>query len=234
MSHTEMVARLAAALVAGGAIGLEREWKNRPAGLRTHLLVALASSTFMLVSVRFAAYQRLAADGILRADVSRIAAGVVMGMGFLGAGAIGRGRRMTRGLTTAASLWLATALGLAAGAGMYLLVGVATVLALFVLVVLRSVEPAKTHRVRRRLRVVLDERGPTRPDLIERVQAAGAEVRGLDYDRLGDRTRIALDVGLTDAAAIERLVAMLEALPGVVGVAIRLREPGEGRPASGR
>jgi putative Mg2+ transporter-C (MgtC) family protein len=224
MTSTEMIARLAAALMAGGAIGLERERQNRPAGLRTHLLVALASSVFMLISVHFVTHQRIAADGLLRADVTRIAAGVVMGMGFLGAGAIGRGRALTHGLTTAASLWLTTALGLAAGAGMYVLAAVTTVLALFVLVVLRAFEPKKTHRVRRRLRIILDERGPTRPDLIARVRANGAVVRGLAFDRRRNRSRIELDVRLADGDAIEPMLAMLEALPGVIGVTLRLQD----------
>jgi uncharacterized membrane protein YhiD involved in acid resistance len=103
----------------GAAIGLERDLHGRPAGLRTHAIVSLASATFIVISTRFVFYQHYAAGDLVEVDASRIAASVVSGIGFLGAGAILRTGITIKGLTTAASLWLVAAIGMAAGASMY-------------------------------------------------------------------------------------------------------------------
>src|SRR5271157_136799 len=121
ISLAELLLRLAASALLGGVIGYERERREQPAGLRTHLLVSLASAAFMIVSTQFVFYQHYVNDGVVRADVGRIAANVVVGIGFLGGGAILHAGLQIKGLTTAASLWLVAAVGLSAGAGMYLL-----------------------------------------------------------------------------------------------------------------
>src|SRR5262249_55755853 len=100
------------ALVLGGLLGLEREWRRKPAGLRTHMMVALGAATFTLVTLRLYAHL----DGT-RADPSRVVEAVVTGLGFLGAGSIIQSRGSVEGLTTAGSLWLAGGVGLAAGFG---------------------------------------------------------------------------------------------------------------------
>ncbi len=115
ISPVEMTLRLAAAVILGAAIGYEREITGRPAGLRTHLIIALASATFMLVSTQFVFFQHYTKGNPIAVDTSRIAASVVTGVGFLGAGAILRTGIGVQGLTTAASLWLVAALGIAAG-----------------------------------------------------------------------------------------------------------------------
>ena len=126
----EMLMRLSVATLCGGLIGLEREIHRKVAGLRTHALVSLGSALIMLVSVdMFAAYR-----GIATVDPSRIAAQVVSGIGFLGAGAIIRFPTGITGLTTAASLWVVSAIGLASGAGFFKPVLVTTVLVLVVLI----------------------------------------------------------------------------------------------------
>lgn len=125
MEWTTIVIRLAVSIVIGGLIGLERELEHKPAGLRTIILVCLGSTIFMLVGLEL---------GLLGTELGRIVAGVVTGVGFLGAGAIIRARGEVYGLTTAATIWLASGLGLAIGAGYHLLAIIATV---FVLVVLR-------------------------------------------------------------------------------------------------
>jgi len=123
--NLEPVVRLLVAVALAGAIGFERELADKPAGLRTHVLVAFGAALFTLASQEFAG----------TSDPSRIAAGVVAGVGFLGAGAIFRGGGgLVHGLTTAASIWAVAAVGLTVGAGLYLLSTVAT---LVVLVVLR-------------------------------------------------------------------------------------------------
>ena len=114
VSPWELLVRLLAALFLGAVVGFDRQRHEHPAGLRTHVLVALASATFMLVSTQLAFFQHFGANEQYRVDPSRIASGIVMGMGFLGAGSILRSGRGIRGLTTAASLWLVAALGMAA------------------------------------------------------------------------------------------------------------------------
>lgn len=119
--------RLVAAAVLGAAVGYEREHADKPAGLRTHILVALGSAQFTVVSL----YGFNGAG-----DPARVAAQIVTGIGFLGAGAILRTETTVKGLTTAASVWVTAAIGLAVGVGMY---GMSAVTTLIVLAVLRLV-----------------------------------------------------------------------------------------------
>ncbi len=113
--HYEYATRLLAAAVLAGLIGLEREMKGRAAGLRTHILVSLGSALIMLTSMYVAEMYQ----GSMDVDPSRIAAQVVSGIGFLGAGAIIRSQASVSGLTTAATLWVVSAIGLACGVGFY-------------------------------------------------------------------------------------------------------------------
>ncbi|WP_288845213.1 MgtC/SapB family protein [uncultured Alistipes sp.] len=122
--------RLCAAGLCGTIIGLDREYRVKDAGFRTHFLVALGSALMMIVS-QYGFEELLATHDGLRFDPGRIAAQVVSGIGFIGAGTIILHRQLVRGLTTAASLWATAGIGLAAGAHMYVLAGAATVLTLF-------------------------------------------------------------------------------------------------------
>lgn len=123
----DLVLRLLLASGLGAAVGYERERAGKPAGLRTHILISLGAALFTLVSIY--------GFGATTNDASRIAAGVVTGIGFIGAGAIIHGGEgIVAGLTTAASIWTAAAIGLAVGTGMYLLAIVATILVLIVLI----------------------------------------------------------------------------------------------------
>jgi putative Mg2+ transporter-C (MgtC) family protein len=133
ISDLEIVIRLVAAAVIAGIIGLEREINNRPAGLRTHMLVAIGSSLMMLVSK----YGFLEFNN---ADPSRLAAQVVSGIGFLGAGTIIMSERTVHGLTTAASLWATACIGLATGAGYYVGAAIGSILVIFTLVILLVAE----------------------------------------------------------------------------------------------
>ena len=136
MSDVQIFMRLLAALALGGLIGLERQLSRRHAGLRTHILVSLGSCLIMLTSLHvFDIYKNQA-----NIDPSRIAAGVITGIGFLGAGAIIREPERIRGLTTAASLWVAAGIGLACGIGFYSAALFSTVLTLSALVFLRKLE----------------------------------------------------------------------------------------------
>lgn len=140
-TEVDLALRLTAGLVLGAIIGFEREMHRQPAGFRTHSLVSLGAALFTVVSA-------FGFAGSV-ADPTRIAAQIVSGIGFIGAGTILQYRGHIRGLTTAASLWSVAAIGTAAGAGLYVVAGVGTVLILIVLSLLDRVEDL----VRRRLRL---------------------------------------------------------------------------------
>ncbi|MGE5416637.1 MAG: MgtC/SapB family protein [Acidobacteriota bacterium] len=136
MGDLEVVLKLALACILGGLIGLERESLNRPAGLRTYTLVCMGSTLAMIVSLEMY-YQY---HSTVNADPGRIAAQVVSGIGFLGAGTIMREGATVRGLTTAAGLWVVACIGLAVGAGMYMPAITTTILVFFVLVYFFKIE----------------------------------------------------------------------------------------------
>jgi putative Mg2+ transporter-C (MgtC) family protein len=137
----DMIIRLFLASLLGGLIGLEREVHGRPAGFRTHLLVSLGACLFTIASIDFyRLYGNFSGTGPVGVDPARVAAQVVTGIGFLGAGAIMKERASIRGLTTAACLWVAAAVGLACGSGMYHAAIVVTVLAVASLLLLKKVE----------------------------------------------------------------------------------------------
>ena len=136
----DMILRLIIASALGALIGLERDVHGRAAGLRTHLLVSLGAAVFTIMSEYYATGAAAGAAG--RADPGRIAAQVVTGIGFLGAGAIIKEGINVRGLTTAACLWLAAAIGLASGAACYLTALSAALLGLCALVILKHLEIA--------------------------------------------------------------------------------------------
>ncbi len=134
------VVRLVLAVVAGALIGLERTYNGRPAGFRTHALVATASSLLMLFTVF--QFNLLAGAPVeaLKADPTRMAQGIMTGIGFLGAGVIVREGLNVRGLTTAASIWMTAAIGIMIGVGFYVAAGIALALALGTLSIFRRLE----------------------------------------------------------------------------------------------
>ena len=136
LKETDMLIRLLASFLAGGIVGLERASRHQIAGLRTHILISTGSCLLMLLSI-WLPQQYL---GMKNGDPGRIAAQVVSGIGFLGAGAIIRLGNNVKGLTTAASLWFIAAVGMAIGAGMYLVAGIAEVIGLITLYILSYVE----------------------------------------------------------------------------------------------
>ena len=125
---TDFILRITIAAVLGGIIGLEREYRSKEAGFRTHFLVAMGSALFMIVSAY--GFTDAMNDDLQRWDVSRIAAQVVSGIGFIGAGTIifRKTENMVSGLTTAAGLWVTAAIGMACGVGMYVVAAVSTAL----------------------------------------------------------------------------------------------------------
>ena len=136
--NLEFFIRIVLAAVLGALVGLERSKRQKEAGVRTHCIIACTSALFMILS-KYAFVDLVSVDGLRGADPARIAAQVVSGIGFIGAGTIIIHRQLVRGLTTAASLWATAGIGLAAGAHMYIVAGAATALTLFGLEVLTLV-----------------------------------------------------------------------------------------------
>ena len=209
----EVLLRIFVAAALGGAIGLERELRERQAGLRTHLVVSVGSALFTLVS----AYGFSSFDG--KVDPTRIAAQIVSGIGFLGAGAIIRQGLSVRGLTTAASLWLVAAIGMAAGAGYYSAAVIATAGALLTLGPLRVIAYRATRRYRPqhdRLLVEIPAGGSPVP-IIEAIERRGARVVSLDIAQEGDRRSVGIDVELA-AGSAPAVVAEVAEIDGVLEV----------------
>ena len=138
-TQVDLAVRLTVGLVLGAAIGFERELHRQPAGFRTHSLVSLGAALFTVVS----AYG-FVGDTV---DPTRIAAQIVSGIGFIGAGTILQHRGNIRGLTTAASLWSVAAIGTAAGAGLYVVAVVGTILILVILAILDQIEEVARRRL---------------------------------------------------------------------------------------
>ena len=136
----DILTHLLVATIAGGLIGLERSYHGRPAGFRTHTLVCVASSLLMLVTMYQAKWFTGAPLDTVRIDPTRMAQGVMTGIGFLGAGVIMREGLTVRGLTTAASIWITAAIGILAGVGFYSAVLVGSVITIGILTVFRKAE----------------------------------------------------------------------------------------------
>jgi putative Mg2+ transporter-C (MgtC) family protein len=223
ISHAHMILRIAVGAVLGGTIGMERDRHGHQAGLRTHLLVALASATFMVVSAHFYFYQNYGSTPDISMDPSRIAASVVTGIGFLAGGAILKSGLTVQGLTTAAGLWLVAAIGLCAGSGMYPEALAATVMGLTALTLLRMLEGKKDGMMRRKVSVLLAESTESVPALFEGLGKAGALVSDFDFDKPPGSGNINLtfEVQFPIAFGTAALVTLLEAQPGVLGIQVR-------------
>jgi putative Mg2+ transporter-C (MgtC) family protein len=212
----EDLARLALAAALGGAIGFERELREREAGLRTHLLVCLGSALFTIVSAYGFRDFLTSGDQVIRADPTRIAAQIVTGIGFLGAGAIIRQGISVRGLTTAATLWVAAAIGIAAGAGYYSGAVLTTVVTLIALWPLRLAAYRVFERMRPEERsIVVQLRHGTRAaQLLDVLEERHARVEHFQLEDEHDR-RI---VTMTLDTPSENLLAEVADLDFVQGV----------------
>jgi len=194
ISYLDASLRILLSLVLGGLIGLEREWHNHAAGLRTHILVCVGATIIMLLSIY--GFGDFAGEFNVRMDPARLAAQVVSGIGFLGAGAIIRNGLSITGLTTAASIWVVAAIGLCVGAGFFYEAVLSTVLVILILLVLNRLEKSfhsKRSRNEITLRITRAEGGVARiTDLIEKegllIVSMSLEAPGDDQDEGGIRT----------------------------------------------
>lgn len=177
----ELILRLLLGTMMGGLIGYERQTHGRPAGFRTHMLVCTASVLLMLVSE----YNYHLTEGgapFMRVDPGRIAAGAITGIGFLGAGVIVKTGATISGLTTAACIWMVSAIGLSVGTGMYVPAFAGFVLTIFALLVMRAFEKKMPGTLYRTL-VIAAAGGLDEDEVDLLLQKHGASLQGVDYEK---------------------------------------------------
>jgi putative Mg2+ transporter-C (MgtC) family protein len=225
ISHIETIARIAVGAALGGVIGYERDRHRRPAGLRTHLIVAMAAATFMVISSQFVYWQHYGKDDLVEVDTERIAASVVSAVGFLAGGSILRTGATVQGLTTAAGLWLVTAIGMCSGAGMFVESVAVTLMGLLALTFLRRFEDKDDHLLNRRLTIVLGESAKDIAAVVTALTGLGARASEVEYERRledGKRRIVAtLDVQFADTIAIPQLIEAVETAPDVRRVLVQ-------------
>lgn len=217
--YLEMGFRMAAALAAGGLIGLERSHRGRPAGFRTHALVCLASTLLMFVTAYEGHWFPQDAATRVVLDPTRMAQGIMTGIGFLGAGAIIKEGFTVRGLTTAASIWITAAIGILTGVGFYFAALVGTILALGTLSAFRWIEarmPTETYAIFM-VRFARDA-AMAEPALRSLVQAHGFTLYNLSYRLHGDAAQLEYRMVLRtmDAGNARSLAEKLKADPAVL------------------
>jgi putative Mg2+ transporter-C (MgtC) family protein len=217
--YLEMAFRMAAALVAGGLIGLERSHRGRPAGFRTHALVCLSSTLLMLVTAYESHWFPRDSAARVILDPTRMAQGIMTGIGFLGAGAIIKDGLSVRGLTTAASIWITAAIGILTGVGFYFAALVGTVLTLGTLSTFRWIEarlPTETYSLF--MVRFAREAAMAEPALRGLVQAHGFSLYNLSYRLHGDAGQLEYRMVLRtmDAGNARSLAEKLKADPAVL------------------
>ncbi len=214
--QADLSVRMLIAAILGAAIGLEREIHEHPAGMRTHLLVCLGAAIFTELSI-YGFELPSGPSGTVATDTSRVAAQIVSGIGFLGAGAILKYGTSIRGLTTAASLWTAAGIGMAAGAGQWIIASVGTAIVIISLWPLNALV-ARLHQpghqaIRLRLEVGrLDALG----DVSRLLADQRVEMAGVNSQRLGKgRYEVELELRLPTAVRTESVIRAITAIPDV-------------------
>ena len=220
LTHFDMFIRLGASFIAGAIIGFERSSRRQVAGLRTHILICMGSTLLTLISI----YLPQQYNPLKTSDPSRIAAQVVSGIGFLGAGAIIRLGNNVRGLTTAASLWFIAALGITIGAGMFVIAGVAIVFGLITLIFLYHFEkklfPVKRLKL---LEVYYKDSIVNTREVMDIIKSSAIEIQSIDVNQ-GSKskgTRIRLLVLIPNTIDIAVTARSIKALPNVGKVEIK-------------
>ncbi|MDR1956000.1 MAG: MgtC/SapB family protein [Treponema sp.] len=217
VTELDMLIRISLAFLAGAVIGFERASQRQVAGLRTHILIAVGAALLMLLSIWLPQEFTAMKTG----DPGRIAAQVVSGIGFLGAGAMIRLGNNIKGLTTAASLWLIAAVGLAIGAGMFFAAGFVLVITLITLILLNRLErrlfPAEWNKL---LEISFNTNNPEIPELkacLRILRSFAIRILSMDVDQgigkgkeKGKGVRLRLFVGIPDTTDITKLVMLLK------------------------
>jgi putative Mg2+ transporter-C (MgtC) family protein len=205
--------RVLLAVALGGALGIEREIDAQPAGFRTHVVLCLGATLFGLISIyAFAPFESVRADSNVQIDVTRVASQVVVGVGFLGGGAILKYGASIRGLTTAASMWVTAAVGLAIGVGYYWAAVAITIATLISLVVFRWLREWIRRNFARHTETVTFRLAKD-ADPGELVSAlhdlAGVAVRTMQIDRSSDQIELTVTVKSESGVRLDQMIAQL-------------------------
>ncbi len=219
--------RIVFAVVASGLIGYEREMKDRPAGFRTHILVCVGATIVALMQMEM--IERTTAmiaenpvlANALKADIGRVVAQVVTGVGFLGAGTIMVHKGSVRGLTTATTIWVVACLGLAIGLGYYTISIAATIAILFVIVVLKRIEDAaKRRKYQVSLEVKYTDTGDdTLSKILNKAKKSGGRIRDISITKEDKKTSVCkLDIYLAGFTSIDNVISRLGSVDSVVSI----------------
>ncbi|HEY5314511.1 MAG TPA: MgtC/SapB family protein [Pirellulales bacterium] len=224
LEWSDVALRLALTVLAGGIIGFNRGEHGRPAGLRTTLLVCLAASASMIEANLLLPTHHKAPDSFIVMDLMRFPLGILSGMGFIGAGAILRRGDRIQGVTTAATLWYVTMMGLVIGGGQLGLGMTLAVFGFFVLTVLKWVEQYMQQEKTGRLLLVVDDTGPTEEELRGMLTTAGMGIRSaaLVYATASRQLRLDCVVAWRGRLADTRPPAVLDQLAATPGI-LKLR-----------
>nr|WP_092074777.1 MgtC/SapB family protein [Dendrosporobacter quercicolus]NSL49288.1 MgtC/SapB family protein [Dendrosporobacter quercicolus DSM 1736]SDN13248.1 putative Mg2+ transporter-C (MgtC) family protein [Dendrosporobacter quercicolus] len=210
----EMVLRLAAAGLLGGVIGYERQARHKSAGLRTHILVSMGSCLIMILSINI--YSTV--QGLTNADPARLAAQVVSGIGFLGAGSIMKEGLTVKGLTTAASLWVVSGVGLAVGGGYYLASVVTTLLVFITLAVLTKVEYRNCTLGTATLAITTTTDKPGQLGVIcSTVGRLGVSIVDIQLEE-AEPSVIVMSINLPEHRTVTEVIGAISAIAGVTAV----------------
>lgn len=225
IGHLEILIRLAVAVLLGGAIGFEREHHRHPAGFRTHIMVCMGSSLIMMLSIY--GFSEFAGEANVRIDPARLATAVITGVGFLGAGTILFTGKSITGLTTAASLWVVAAIGLAVGAGFTFAAASASVIVLINLWAFHKMERRFLRRSKTRVITIrADPRELVVEQVSERLNRNAVVTRKMSVaDRLpgpsgGTEVELQLQVDAPGSAEIGEMLGELKRIDGVCSVSI--------------
>jgi putative Mg2+ transporter-C (MgtC) family protein len=218
----EIALRIGLAMVGGMLLGLERESHGRAAGFRTTLIVCIAAALAMVIS-ELAFVQSVATSTSWRPDPMRLAAGLLAGMGFLGAGTIVRQGNIVRGVTTAATLWFSTIVGLAFGSGYFLVGSIGVATALFILIVLPVVEKHIDKDHYPKLIVTMELDALPEDQLKRRIEAFGVSIKWteLHYDLVKRQKKVSCELKLKQSMAFDlgrKLAADLAQHPGILSI----------------
>lgn len=215
----DVLTHLLVAMTAGGLIGLERSYHGRPAGFRTHTLVCVASSLLMLVTVYQGKWFAGVAAETVRVDPTRMAQGIMTGIGFLGAGVIMREGLSVRGLTTAASVWITAAIGILSGVGFFSAVVIASVITIGTLTVFRKIESRMPSQIFANHTIIFDRNNYlSEAEIRALLSQNGFSVANVSYRLLekGEQLEYRMTVRTMDNGNVEKLSKTLMCLSSVV------------------
>lgn len=224
INEIDLTIRVLTAAALGGLVGFEREWSNHAAGLRTHILVCIGSAAIMLLSIY--GFNQFVNESNVRMDPARLAAQVISGIGFLGAGAIMRDGSKVSGLTTAASIWVVAAIGLCVGAGFLFAAVLTTVIVLISLFVLNKLEnQMMRHRRHRQLIIAVIDKPGMIGNVFTQLGEQGIQVTKMSlHNKDEDQpvTEMKLSVKVKSHIRLNQSIELINNMEHVVSIEINL------------